>query len=88
MPCESDPGYDVTARALDEVTRVACEMEKLLIHSQRSKLSAETRSWIERHRKWDREREKEAADNKKRKKLKEKALGKLSKAEKEAIGVY
>jgi hypothetical protein len=87
-----------TQRRADLATRVACEIEKLLTKGQFDTLSEEAQKWIKKHREADvleRKREEERLrreqEDKRRKEAREKlrltALKKLSKEEREALGL-
>lgn len=73
---------------LHSVTRVACEMEKLLTHAQKGKLSSEAKQWIKQHKIEDGKREIKEAEAKRRAAIKKRALGKLTEEEKLAIGAH
>ena len=96
MPCDSGPSYDnynenrLRGR-LDVLTRMCCEMARELSGKQRGMLPKTTQAWIKRHEVSDRKRiareraEKKAEDE--RKAARKSALNKLSKREREALGV-
>jgi hypothetical protein len=92
MPCQSD-GYDYSAEA-DAATRAACELVKTArgMGSQvwgkmAQKLSKRTLAWIEDHDEADKQREREEKEEAAQRSLKSKALKKLSRKEREALGV-
>lgn len=98
MPCNSGPSYvdysKVDKWRFEEVTRVACELAKLVKdvmrrsnNPPRQNLSKETRRWITRHEKIDRERIAAKKEKKKLRLLRKKALNKLSPREKKALGL-
>lgn len=88
MPCYDERANWVenpeTKLRLNAATRAACEMSKLV---DKSKLSTETRKWVEAHEEADRRREqrKKIALNKQT--LRNQALSRLSKEERKALGL-
>jgi hypothetical protein len=93
MPCSSDgwPSSD-TYRELENATQAACELARA-IRSTRvgstlwDELSKKTKKWVERHDRIDRQRIKREKEEKRRKKLKKQALKKLSRKEREVLGI-
>jgi hypothetical protein len=92
MPCES--GYDDSAilgKELQAATRAACDVFKVLREDSKlwgkvvGKLSAGTLAWLQEHDKEDARREKEEKADAERKAAKKRVLGKLTKAEREAL---
>jgi hypothetical protein len=88
MPCYDERSNWIenpeTKHRLNAATRAACEMSKLV---DRSKLSKETRKWVEAHDEMDRRREAAEKTKKERETTKKKALEKLTPAEKKALGL-
>lgn len=98
MPCYATGSAEGDARltaeeqysAATEATRAACEMAKLLRSKgpkSFSKLSLQTRAWVEKHDKIDEERIERDLEETKRKSKIAKALNKLSTEDKEALGL-
>jgi hypothetical protein len=96
MPCSSGPSdweedrnFLSYRQSINRLTRVACELAKLLKQDARlfSKISPRTKRWIKKHDQIDRERE-EARDKEirlaKRRKV---ALAKLTRKEKELLNL-
>jgi hypothetical protein len=105
VPSVSRETYDATRtdlsatqNRLDEATRVACEIEKVLTEEQVESLSKEAQNWITRHRAAD-ERERKREEERKRRDAEEKvrrekmdairtgALHKLTREERNALGL-
>ena len=88
MPCFDSRVDDDTREArkrLDKATRVACELSKLLRPG--AILSREAAVWITEHEKMDRARLAEERRQRQEKLLAQKALAKLTKAEREILGL-
>ncbi len=93
MPCSSE-GYDDSDRiAADAATRAACDMVRVVRSTPSTwdkvagKLSAGTLAWVQRHDELDARREREEVDRAKQKRIRDEALAKLSKKEREALGI-
>lgn len=90
MPCRSD-GYE--QYKYEEATRVACELADHIERNSKvtlldiKSISAETRTWVQAHRELDRQRSLVEAKEAKKQKIKEKALTKLTKEEKDALNL-
>lgn len=90
MPCHTCNGplgsaYDYRAE-LDEATRVACNMRKILKrHGLEGELDKEARCWVESHDRIDAQHEKEERERARRRKLKRQAESKLTQEELKAI---
>jgi hypothetical protein len=87
---ESDTGSGYGT--LDGATRAACEMAKLIRLGWKGSngfkmLSPQTRAWVEHHDEVDRKRLEREKKIEQRKRLKEKALHKLSSKERKALGL-
>jgi hypothetical protein len=89
MPCESE-GYGPSEKEIwvQLAFPAACEMMRVLTKQQLESLSPKTKLWISEHERYDRERKEEEAERKRREKVHDDALAKLSKAEREALGIY
>lgn len=96
MPCNDGGGpyfadyseeYNAAKSRLDKATQVACELAKLLTHTQKQKLSSKARKWIETHRIMDDRRIAHEQRKLKEKELREKALRKLTPGERRLLGV-
>lgn len=90
MPCRSGfDEYDCSQAnsALEDATQAGCEMAKILTLKQRDALSNKTRRWVETHEKADRKRLAEEAEDRKAAKMKKQALAKLSRSERNALGI-
>ncbi len=97
MPCESGPSYDNYTEdrlrgRLDTLTWIACEMGKELSKcGMTGRLTKHTQAWIKRHEVADRKRiAREKAERKaeaEQKAARKSALGKLSKRERQALGL-
>lgn len=87
MPCRSEwpSDYEMEKRReLDLVTRVACELGKLVPKHQMSK---ETLAWVEKHEAIDQRRKRAKEERKRKERLKRVALSKLTAEEQKALGV-
>lgn len=71
---------------LSRVTRVACELAKFASQYKRA-FSRETMEWMDKHARLDRQRIAEATARAERSLHKERGLKKLTKAEREALGL-
>jgi hypothetical protein len=85
---EDESGYGTLTGAM----RAACEMAELIRMGWKGTngfkmLSTTTRAWVERHDEVDRERLEREKKKREKQNLKEKALNKLSKKEREALGL-
>jgi len=90
MPCDSGPGpsdWDRMYAKLNDSTRVACELAKMLTLEQLKSVSRQTAEWISEHWKLDKERDVAAKCEQERLDLAAKARNKLTEAEREALGV-
>lgn len=90
MPCDSGPGpsdWDRMYDKLNDSTRVACELAKLLTLEQLQSVSKSTAEWIAEHWKLDKEREGREKQQRERLELASNARKKLTEAEREALGI-
>lgn len=91
MPCRDDfyvPQNDSAQFDANQATRAACEMAKLLrFLGFVNELSAATLNWIAEHEKEDAERRAREKEARQVKRLKQSGLGKLTHAEKKALGL-
>lgn len=90
MPCDSGPAtsdWDRMYARLNDSTRVACELAKLLTLEQLQTVSRPTAEWIEEHWRLDKERETSAKREQERLTLASNARKKLTEAEREALGI-
>ena len=91
MPCHYDDfgaSDREKARALDELTRVACDMRTILRrHGLESELCAETLSWIAQHDAADAKRIAIEAQNGIRDATRQTALSKLTMEERRVLGL-
>ena len=91
MPCESGDIHDDLRDAYDRAdaaTRAACEMARILrAYHKFDQLSQETRRWVKRHGRIDRERERDEKREREHSESKERALAKLSRKEREVLGL-
>ena len=91
MPCQgpSDAEWCAVVQAdLDKVTRLFCETCKALVRQGALDiLSDEAKNWWELHKDLDRMREAEEAEEEKRNRIRNNALGKLTSEEREALGI-
>ena len=92
MPCSSElpnEAYYKAQAEADKATRVACELWRILESENytTASLSKESAKFIKRHLEWDERRKKMKHIQRKREKLKKKALAKLTPKEKRALGL-
>lgn len=96
MPCMSGPYYGESETYESEwrqSSRAACDLARVIRQFPQSwvavkrKLEPETLKWIEQHDKEDREREAAEMEQIRQSRLRSKALGKLSKEERKALGI-
>jgi hypothetical protein len=95
MPCYDGTGpggtsyYEdpLTKRRLDVATRVACTVLRKMNPEQLRSLDPETQRWWASHQAEDKKREAREQAQRERLVLKEKALSKLTPAERKALGI-
>jgi hypothetical protein len=91
MPCDggdySSMEYERMRDRLDKATRVACEMEKMLTHAQRKKLSPEAQDWIIKHREADERRLRNEEHQRQVKEERATALKKLTPRERALLNI-
>jgi hypothetical protein len=92
MPClDGRPSYEPERnKRLDDATKVACELARVfkkLYDDGDYTLTKTTLAWIKRHEKEDAVRIKKEDEEKTRRLIKTNALAKLSKAERDILGL-
>ena len=91
MPCDSGPAerdWDRMYARLNDSTRVACELAKLLSLEQLQNVSRPTAEWLSAHFKLDAERDVAAKREQERLDLAAAARKKLTEEEREALGIH
>lgn len=97
MPCRDESDLDReyhhrTLLRLDEATRAACELGRLVQTISEGRkggiyVSLETRSWLSRHEEQDARRRRQETEQQQRQTERKKALSKLTAAERKLLGV-
>lgn len=89
MPCQSEPDYEQSEqeqRFLKTMTRLSCDRCREL-ENRDGKVPEWAQEWWAHHKAEDAERLKESAEARRSNKVRERALSKLTKEEREEIGV-
>jgi hypothetical protein len=90
MPCLGPDEGEYSAelsRDVDKLTRMLCEMCRRADAGKKGMPDGETAKWWKEHQKLDARREREEREERERKETAKKAFGKLSKKEREALGL-